>query len=125
MTTTDNATHPITTRVQQGAEQIRLANHATHGNRCEVIDLYELLGSLTELIQRIPQLIEHLRDVIGDADAALYKHDHPGQSSEEELNLADFCLIDALGSLALVRGALSQVWTDLGHLRPHDPDRPQ
>ncbi|MQA14169.1 MAG: hypothetical protein GEV09_08345 [Pseudonocardiaceae bacterium] len=121
MTTTENGTHPIIIRVRQAADDIRLANHATYGNRCEVIDLYELLGSLTELLQRLPQLIAYLRDVLDDADSQFYEHDR-GDSSDDTLNLADFCLIDALSSLALAHGALSQAWTEIGHLRPRDID---
>lgn len=115
--------HPITVRIQHAAEQVRLANHAIDGESpLEVADLYGLLGELTDLLGRLPQLLHHIRDVIGDADAALYKHDHPGQSSEEELNLADFCVIEAFGSLALVHGALSQAWTNIGHLRSRETD---
>jgi len=121
MTTSDDDTviHPITTHLLHAAEHLRLANHATHSDRREITELYDTFGALHVLLERLPQLLGHLWWLLNRADAILYTTDC-GRPAQENLNCAELAMSDALGNLGPIIIAISDAWSDIGHLRLHD-----
>jgi ABC-type transporter Mla subunit MlaD len=115
----DEGIHPITTHLRDAAEHIRLANHASHGDRREVTELYDTFGTLSALVNRLPQLVAHLHRVLDQADARLYETDC-GLSTVETLNTAQLATDEAFSKIATAGNALDDAWSTIGHLRIHD-----
>ncbi|MGH3774531.1 MAG: hypothetical protein ACRDRR_02150 [Pseudonocardiaceae bacterium] len=115
----DTGTHPITRNLRDAAEHLRLANHATYGDRREVTELYDTFGALSSLLDRFPQLLRHLWQVLNRADATLYTTDN-GTPAQETLNSAELSLADAMVHTENLRSVIPGAWSDIGHVRTHD-----
>lgn len=50
-------TDPLIAALDDGAEAVRLANHAARGGLVEVVGLYGALGSVVTLVDRLPQVV--------------------------------------------------------------------
>jgi hypothetical protein len=119
-TASDPGIDSITASLRQAVEYLELANRAIYGDRREVLDLYDILGALTTLVGRLPQMIEHLRSIVSTAHADLYDHDEGSSDPAETLNLAQSCLDTALTIMREANQELVQAWSEIGHLRIHD-----
>jgi hypothetical protein len=119
-TASDPGTDPITASLRQAIEHLELANRAIYGDRREVLDLYDIIGALTTLVGRVPQMIEYFRSIVSTADADLYDHDDGSSDPAETLNLAQSCLDTALTIAREGNQELVQAWSEIGHLRIHD-----
>lgn len=116
----DTGTHPITALVDQAAENIRQANHATIGDTREAAELYSTVGALTTLLQRLPQLMDHLQLIIGDADPDSYFDAFDGSNGDYLLQIAQICLIDGMRHTAEATEFVNFAWSYLGRLLPRD-----
>lgn len=54
---TAGRTGPLIAALDDGAEAVRLANHAARDGLVEVVDLYGALGSVVTLVDRLPQVV--------------------------------------------------------------------
>jgi hypothetical protein len=117
----DPSAHPITTHLQKAAEHIQSANHATHGDRREVTDLYDTFGALSALLSRLPPLIAHLHRALDRADARIYETDC-GSPAAELLNTAQLATDEAFSKITTASQAITDACNALGHLRIHDTD---
>jgi hypothetical protein len=115
----DTPVHPITSHLQSATEHLRSANHATYTDYREVTDLYDTLGALTALLDRLPQLLAHLSRRIVRVDAAVYTTDHDSPA-EDTLNIAELAITDATRTLTSTATDIKAAWTAIGHLRIHD-----
>jgi hypothetical protein len=103
--------------VDEASEAIRAANHAARGPVTGP-DAYAVVGSLTELVQRLPQLVDHLVRGLRRADPAEH-YDDRGRDPADALQLAHGALLlagDRLTDLAL---ELDAAHNHLGHLGRH------
>ena len=50
-------TDPLLAALDDGAEAVRLANHAARDGLVEVVGLYGALGSVVTLVDRLPQVV--------------------------------------------------------------------
>ncbi|GAA4875641.1 hypothetical protein GCM10023203_27280 [Actinomycetospora straminea] len=50
-------TDPLIAALDEGAEAVRLANHAARDGLVEVVGLYGALGSVVTLVDRLPQVV--------------------------------------------------------------------
>lgn len=107
-------TNPITTHLREAAEQIRAANHATFTDRREVTDLYHTLGALCTLLERLPQLVAHLRNVC-NADPATYYHDQRGDVTQI-LRIAYDRLHDLHTNITALTADAYQAFNVISHL---------
>ncbi|MFZ0117971.1 MAG: hypothetical protein WBR33_10130 [Pseudonocardiaceae bacterium] len=122
MTDTGHDTpHPITTHLRNAADNIRSANHATHGDRREVTELYDTFGALSALLNRLPQLVAHLHRILDRADASLYDTDCDSPPAET-LNNAELATDEAFSKITTASNAIDDAWTAIGRLRIHDTD---
>ena len=112
-------THPITTHLSNAIEHLRLANHASHGDRREVTDLYDTVGALSALVKRLPELVAHLHRVLDRADSGLYDTDS-GRPAAETLNIAQFATDEAFSKITIAGNALDDACSAIGQLRIHD-----
>src|SRR5947209_17789452 len=113
--------HPNTTHLRDAAEQIRLANHASYRDRREITELYDTFGALSTLLTRLPQLVAHLHKLLDRAHPHLYDTDC-GRPAAETLNSTQLATDEAFAKLTTAGNAINDAWTDIGHLRIHDPD---
>jgi hypothetical protein len=124
--TSANTTHPITTLIDQAAENIRLANHASFGDTREVTELYDTLGSLTRLLKRLPQLLDHCRLIVRDADAGSYLDTSDDSGADYLLHLTEACLTEVSTEVTEAVELISSAWSQIGRLRPRDiQDQPE
>lgn len=107
--------HPITTHVRETAEQIRLANHATYGDRATANELYDTLGALVALADRLPQLLEHLAEVVRDSIPDHYYHDY-GEDVQAALQTTSDRLDHARYVIPDLRWHLNQAFSAIGHV---------
>ncbi len=107
--------HPITTHVREAAEQIRLANHATYGDRRTANELYDTLAALVALVDRLPQLLEHLAEVVRGSIPDHYYHDH-GENVQDTLQTAFDRLDHARYVVPDLRWHLNQAFSAIGHV---------
>lgn len=112
---------PITAHLRNAAESIRCANHASYGDRREITDLYETIGELSALLNRLPQLIAHLYRLVNRADASLYDTDSATPTTEI-LNSTQAALDEAFGKITTAGNAMDDACNAISHLRVHDPD---
>lgn len=119
--TNDNntGTHPITVHLRDAAEHLRLANHSTYGHRREVTDLYDTVGALSALTDRLTQLLGHLWRNLNQANAALYTTNNE-TPAQDTLNSAELSLADAMVHTEKLRTVINGAWSDIGHIRIHD-----
>jgi hypothetical protein len=108
--------------LREAADDLRQANHAIVDDRCEVTDLYDILGALDSVSQRLPYLIGYLRRVVAGADADFYRHDDESAEVAEILNLAERALDGAFEAACQLCDELGEAWCGIAHLRVHDPD---
>jgi hypothetical protein len=121
--TTD--THATTIHLRKAAAHLRKAQHASQGDRREVIELAETLAALTVVVRCLPAMINHLRFLVSKADADLYAYDDGSLTAEDALNLIETCLHAAVTHLDNTATALVESWSVLLHVRLHDPDAPE
>jgi hypothetical protein len=122
MTTTAHNNHPITTLIDQAADNIRLANHASFGDTREVTELYDTVGALAALLNRLPHLLAQFQLIIRDADARSYI-DASGESDADHLLfLTEGLLAEATASITEASGFINGAWSHIGRLRPRDTD---
>ena len=50
-------TDPLVAALDEGAEAVRLANHAARDELVEVVGLYGALGAVVTLVDRLPQVV--------------------------------------------------------------------
>ena len=115
----DGGTHSITTHLRNAADHIEQANHASHGDRREVLDLYDTFGALSALVNRLPELLAHLHRLLERADARLYDTDC-GDPAAEVLNSAQLAIDEVFSKITTTGNAVNDAWSALGHLRVHD-----
>jgi hypothetical protein len=115
----DPSAHPITTHLHHAAQHMQSANHATHGDRREVTDVYDTFGALSALLSRLPQLIAHLHRALDRADANLYETDC-GSPAVELLNTAQLATDEAFSKITTASEAIADAWGAIGRLRIHD-----
>jgi hypothetical protein len=125
MTKIGNRSHPISTLVDQAAENIRLANHACYGDTREVIELYDTFGSLTQLLKRLPQLLDHLQLIVRDAGTDSYVNASDDSPTDYLLQMAEACLAEAATEVTEVADLINSTWSHIGRLRPRDIDDPE
>ena len=113
-------THLITIHLRSAAEHIRLANHASDNDRREVTDLYDTLGALSALLNRLPPLVAHLHRLVDRADATSYETDCDSPATDT-LNSAELAVDEAFSKLTTASNAIDDACSALGHLRIHDP----
>ncbi len=70
--------------VDQAADQLRAANHATVRGAITATEAYDVVGNLDDLARRLPQLLDFLIRSLRRADAAEYFDDR-GTPSEQAL----------------------------------------
>lgn len=122
--TTGNGTHPITTLIDQAAENIRLANHASYGATRDVTDLYATFGALAQLLNRVPQLIGHLQLIVRDTDVDAYLDASDESDADYRLHLTEACLIEVTTNVTEATDLINAAWSHIGQLRPRDIDSP-
>jgi hypothetical protein len=115
----EHSAHPITTHLQNAAEHMKSANHATHGDGREVTDLYGTFGALSVLLSRLPQLIAHLHRALDQADARIYETDC-GSPAAELLNTAQLATDEAFSKITTASEAIADACSVIGRLRIHD-----
>lgn len=113
--------HPITAHLRNAAEHIRSANHASNNDRREATDLYDTLGALSALLNRLPPLIAHLHRLVDRADATSYETDCDSPAAET-LNSAELAVDEAFSKLTMASNAIDDAWSAIGHLHIHDPN---
>jgi hypothetical protein len=111
--------HPITTHLDDAAEHIESANHATHGDSREVTDLYDTFGALSTLLSRLPPLIAHLHRILDRADARVYETDC-GDPAVELVNSAQLATDEAFSKMTTASDAIADACSAISHLRIHD-----
>lgn len=113
-------TATLARHVDAASESIRAANHAAHGPVTGP-DAYDAVGSLAELIRRLPQLLDHLARGLRRADPAeLY--DDRGQDPATAIRDAHGDLTDARGLVDDLARQLDLAHNHLGHLGRHIPE---
>lgn len=100
--------------VDHASEAVRAANHFAHGP-VSGPDASTVVGSLVELVHRLPQLLDHLARGLQGADLAEHFHDQ-GTDPATALCHAHGALVDARGLVDDVAGLLEHAHNYLGHL---------
>ncbi len=115
MNNTDTGTHPITTHVRDAAEQIRLANHATHTDHRNVTEIYDTITALHTLFERLPHLLGHLLAIVAGAEPGTHYHDTGGNVTDA-LQWAEAHLADAITTVGAVCNHLATAASHISHL---------
>jgi hypothetical protein len=101
-------------RTEEADAAIRAANHATFRETVTVSDAYHLVGTLDELVRRLPQLFGFLGRAAGRAPGQHY--DDRGLDAASTLRAASFALAAATGHVDLVAVQLATAQNHLGHI---------
>jgi hypothetical protein len=107
--------------IAQAADQVRAANHATMRGPLAVGEAYDAVGSLHDLAERLPQLVDFLDRSIQRTDAREHFDDRgtdPGRAILAALGHLD----DARFGAIELADHLTFVHNELGHLGRHTPE---
>ena len=107
--------------VDRAADQLRSANHATVRASITATDAYDVVGSLDDLADRLPQLLDFLTRSLRRADVSEYLDDR-GTDPGEALCLAHGHLDDVRHHAAEMAAHLTQAHNQLGHLGRLNPE---
>jgi len=115
-----DVTTKLIDHLQQAAEQVRQANHTSYSASSATIpELYHVIGGLVGLVQKIPQQIGYLYDVVTQADESWqnYYHDN-GDDGDVAFTLDDArSKISHAYQLTIdVSVDLHDAWRQLGHI---------
>jgi hypothetical protein len=111
----------LATAVDQAAEQLRAANHATIRSAITATEAYDVVGNLDDLARRLPQLLDFLTRSLRRADAGEYFDDR-GTDPGQPLCLAHGHLHDARHHAVELAAHLTQAHIHLGHLGRLTPE---
>lgn len=100
--------------VDEASESIRAANHAAAGP-VTGSDAYPIVGSLGELVHRLPQLVDYLARGLRRADPTEH-YDDRGHDPADALQLAHGALLLAGDRLSDLAHELDAAHNHLGHL---------
>ncbi|GAA4820431.1 hypothetical protein GCM10023201_02340 [Actinomycetospora corticicola] len=106
---------PVSTSLAEASEALRLANLAARAGVVDVVELYEALGSVTTLVDRLPPIVLFTqRCALANGTAGLRDDSRrdPGERLVEfvgVLTLAHTALIGAARALGRGHAALSHV----------------
>jgi hypothetical protein len=107
--------------VDQAADQLRAANHATVRGSITATEAYDVVGNLDDLARRLPQLVDFLTRSLRRADAAEYFDDR-GTDPGQALCSADGRLADARHHAVELAAHLTATHNQLGHLGRLNPE---
>lgn len=110
-------TTSLAQHVEAAAESVRAANHAAH-EPLTGPGAHDVVGSLAELVRRLPQLLGYLARGLRRADPAEHFDDR-GQDPATALCHAHSHLADARGLVDDLARQLDQAHNHLGHLGRH------
>lgn len=102
----------VATDIDRASEAIRAANHSTYDGPLDGPASYTAVGNLVELVDRLPQLLDHLCRSLRRADRAQH-YDDRGHDAEHALCHAHGHLGDAR---AFARGLSDQLHAAHNHL---------
>jgi hypothetical protein len=105
--------------VERASEAIRAANHASLGPVTGP-DAYAVVGSLAELVHRVPQLLDFLSRGLRRVDPAEH-YDDRGADPAGALGQADGHLLGARALVDDLADHLDHAHNHLGHLGHHLP----
>jgi hypothetical protein len=100
---------------------VALANHATHAAPLALTDAYDVVGSLDELLRRLPQLVWFLVCSTERANPADYFDDR-GHAPAGAIADAGHALALVVADLDAVSAHATIAHNHLGHLGRHIPE---
>ncbi|MDD7938071.1 hypothetical protein PHK61_06530 [Actinomycetospora lutea] len=104
--------------VDTASDAVRAANHATMRAPLDGPESYAVVGGLTELAGRLPQLLDYLSRSLRRADPAAH-YDDRGRDPSGALHAAHGHLDDACAAVVQAGEHLSTAHNHLGHLGRH------
>jgi hypothetical protein len=107
--------------LDQAADQLRAANHATVRGAITATEAYDVVGNLDDLARRLPQVLDFLTRSLRRAAAAEYFDDR-GSDPGQALGLAHGHLEDARHHAAELAADLTATHNQLGHLGRLNPE---
>lgn len=107
----------IAQHLDAAAENVRQANHASRGPLTGP-DAYAVVGSLAELVHRLPQLLDYLTRGLRRADPTEH-YDDRGHDPIGALFAVQDDLRDADAAARTLAGHLDNAHNHLGHLGRH------
>jgi excisionase family DNA binding protein len=108
----------VAEQVGTAAGAVRAANHAAMSAALTAPDTSAVVGALTDLAHRLPQLLEHVARPLRIADPV----DHRGSDPIHALRQARAGLNDARDVLEAFARHLDRAHNHLGHLSQPDPE---
>ena len=102
-------------RLDDASEAVRAANHVRLDETTTAGHAYDVVGTLDELVHRIPQVVEHLAGALRRTDAAGYRDDR-GHEPIRALFAVQDELRDARAALDVAGRHLATAHNHLGHL---------
>ena len=107
--------------LDQAAEAIRAANHATSRGPLAATDAYGVVGDLTLITGRLPQLLDYLVRSLHRADPADH-YDDRGTDPTDALAMAQGYLDDARHDAAELTEHLNHAHNHLSHIGYRVPE---
>lgn len=108
-------------RTEEAATALTSANHATFREPVTITDAYDLVGTLDELVRRLPQLFGFLSRAVERAQGPHY--DDRGLDPVDAIRGAAHALDAATAGLELTVAQLATAHNHLGHIgRVHPED---
>jgi hypothetical protein len=107
-------------RLDEAATALHSANHATFGATIAVTEAYDLVGTLDQLVHRLPQLLGYLGRSVSQSPGWYF--DDRGRDPSATRTDAAHALDAATGGIDLVTVQLTAAHNALSHLGRHLPE---
>lgn len=107
-------------RLDEAATALHSANHATFGATIAVTEAYDLVGTLDQLVHRLPQLLGYLGRSVSHSPGWYF--DDRGRDPSATRTEATRALDAATGGIDLVTVQLTAAHNALSHIGRHLPE---